>query len=127
MQILFDEKHLHNSFQQIITVSYKAHGTHQPITPFLIVFAWITFTTSLCLYCYQRLHIREVTDLRHISNRYAPPSILALVLQMKIVKGQAKGRVEVPENVTPFCCSGFFVHHDIQILHETDTYKQKIP
>jgi hypothetical protein len=46
---------------------------------------------------------------------------------MKIVKGQAKGKVKVPENVTLFCCSGFFVHHDIQTLHETDTYKQKVP
>jgi hypothetical protein len=46
---------------------------------------------------------------------------------MKIVKRQAKGKVKVPENVTLICRSGFFVHHDIQTLHGTDTYKQKVP
>jgi hypothetical protein len=46
---------------------------------------------------------------------------------MKIVKEQAKDRVKVYENVTLFCGSGFFVHHDIKTLHETDTYEQKVP
>jgi hypothetical protein len=50
-----------------------------------------------------------------------------VALQVKIVKGQATNKVTVPENVTPFCCSDFFVHHDIQTQHETYTYKQKVP